>query len=63
MTIVNLSQEQSLIYVGVYLQTLVFSHFKSYFKTRAEILITNANDEDTNVTSNVIYQEVFQNLW
>ncbi|KEH37767.1 PIF1 helicase [Medicago truncatula] len=48
------SQGHSLKHVGVYLPTPVFSYGQLYI-----ILIT---DEDTNVTSNVLYEEVFCNL-
>jgi len=67
---INKSQGRSLKHVGVYLPTPVFSHGQLYVavskvtsKEGLKILITNEGGEDTNVTSNVVYEEVFHNVW
>jgi len=66
---INKSQGQSLKHVGVYLPTPVFSHGQLYVAVlrvtsieRLKILITDEDGEDINVTSNVVYEEVFRNL-
>ena len=66
---INKSQGQSLKHVGVYLPTPVFSHGQLYVvvlrvtsKEGLKILITDEDGEDTNVTSNVVYEEVFRNV-
>jgi len=66
---INESQGQSLKHVGVYLPTPVFSHGQLYvavsrvtYREGLKILITDEDDEDTNVTSNVEYEEVFCNV-
>jgi len=67
---INKSQGQSLKHVGVYLSTPIFSHGQLYVvvlrvtsKEELDILITYEDGEDTNVTSNVVYEEVFRNVW
>ena len=66
---INKSQGQSLKHVGVYLPTPVIFHRQLYVavskvtsRERLKILITDEDGEDTNVTSNVVYDEVFRNL-
>ena len=66
---INKSQRQTLAHVGVYLPTPVFSHGQLYVVVsrvmsieRLKILITDEDDEDTNDTSNIVYEEVFRNV-
>jgi len=66
---INKSQGQLLKHVSVYLTTLVFSHGQLYVvvsrvtsKEGLKILIIDEDGEDINVTSNVVYEEVFCNV-
>ncbi|KEH28670.1 hypothetical protein MTR_4g009693 [Medicago truncatula] len=56
--------------VGIYLPQSIFSSDQLYFamprvtsRKGLKILLINEEGEDTHVTSNVVYKEVFQNIW
>jgi len=66
---INKSQGQSLKSVGVYLPSPVFSHGQLYVaisrvtsRDSLKILINDEDSQDTDVTSNVVYREVFRNV-
>jgi len=66
---INKSQGQSLKHVGVCPPTPIFCHGQLYVvvsrvtsRIGLNILITGKDGEDTNVTSNVVYDEVFYNV-
>jgi ATP-dependent DNA helicase PIF1 len=66
---INKSQGQSLKHVGVYFPQPVFSHGQLYValsrvtsKSGLKILVVDDEGEDSCVTSNIVYKEVFQNV-
>jgi len=66
---INKSQWQSLKNVGIYLPSSVFSHGQLYVaisrvtsKQGLKILIVDGDGGNTNMTSNVVYHEVFRNV-
>ena len=66
---INKSQGQSLSYVGLYLLKSIFTHGQLYIavsrvKSRSglKILILDENENPSNTTKNVVYQEVFQKI-
>ncbi|AES74959.1 PIF1 helicase [Medicago truncatula] len=66
---INKSQGQSLKHDGVYLPTPVFSHGQLHVvvskvtsREWLKILIIDEDGEDTDETSNIVYEEVFQNV-
>ena len=65
----NKTQGQSLNYVGIYLPQPVFSRAQLYVamskvtsRKGLKILLLSDDGDDIDTTSNVIYQEVFQNI-
>jgi len=61
--------EHSLKNVGIYLLSVVFSHDQLYVvisrvtsRDGLKMFITDEDDQDTNMTSNVVYREVFRNI-
>ena len=66
---INKSQGQSLQSVGLYLPKLVFSHVQLYVvfsrvqtKNGLKILIHDKDGKPLNITTNVVFKEVLQNL-
>jgi ATP-dependent DNA helicase PIF1 len=66
---INKSQGQSLKYVGVYLPQPIFSHGQLYValsrvtsREGLKILITDNENEPSNITHNIVYKEVFRNI-
>jgi len=66
---ISKSQGQSLKNVGVYLPSPVFSLGQLYVaisrvtsRDGLKILINDEDGQDTDVTSNVVYREVFRNV-
>lgn len=66
---INKSQEQSLKRVEVYLPQFIYSHIHLYvafsrvaLRNGRKIMIVDHQNQQTNITSNIIYKEIFQNL-
>jgi ATP-dependent DNA helicase PIF1 len=66
---INKSQGQSLDCVGLFLPNPVFSHGQLYVavsrvksKKGLKILILDEDKKPTNITTNVVFKEVFQNI-
>jgi len=66
---INKSQGQTLKKVGLYLPRPVFTHGQLYValskvksKKGLKILILDDNGNTTNLTTNVIYREIFENV-
>ena len=67
---INKSQVQSLASIGLYIPTPVFSHgqlyvavFRVQSKVMLKILIHDNEKKPLNSTINVVFKEVFQNLY
>ena len=67
---INKSQGQSLSYVGLYLQNPVFTHGQLYVaisrvtnKKGLKILIHDKHHKPLSHTINIVYKEIFQNLY
>lgn len=67
---INKSQGQSLKHVGLYLSRSVFSHGQLYVafsrvtsRKGLKILVIDDESQDTNMTANVVYKEIFQKLY
>lgn len=67
--IINKNQHQSLSNVDLFLREPVFSHDQLYvalsrvnIREWLKLLISDKDNNLTNKTSNVVYNEVFQNL-
>ena len=63
---INKCQGQSLSYVGLFLPKPIFTHEQLYVavsrvksKSGLNILILDENEKPSNITKNVVYQEVF----
>ena len=66
---INKSQGQSLSYVGLFLPKPIFTHGQLYVvvsrvksKSGLNILILDENEKPSNITKNVLYQEVFEKI-
>ena len=66
---INKSQGQSLSYVGFFLPKAVFTHRQLYIaisrvksKSVLKILVMDENENPSNITKNVLYQEVFEKI-
>ncbi|XP_028753423.1 uncharacterized protein LOC114713014, partial [Neltuma alba] len=66
---INKSQGQSMTNVGLYLPRPVFSHGQLYVAMSRvrridglKVLIVDSNNKSTNITTNVVYREIFQNV-
>jgi ATP-dependent DNA helicase PIF1 len=66
---INKSQGQSLKHVGLYLSRSVFSHGQLYVafsrvtsRKGLKVLVIDDESQDTNMTANVVYKEIFHKL-